>query len=140
MNGEPERTSEDRRSDRRAGFGCGGLVLLAALALALVGTTVLSEEGTKTTARVVDCNFRVNRQPDNCRGTWTVDGQFHVGHVQGASSSDVGEQIEVFARGDSATAVEGRGTSATVLFVFAGLTFVAGLAILNSVRKRPRPE
>ena len=140
MNTPPERTPEQLRRDRRAGIGCSGAILLAGLAFVFGGFSELSEKGELTKARIVDCNFRVIRQPDNCRGFWTTsDGEFHAGFVEGASRGDLGKQVEIRADGGDAKVVKGRTRVAVVLFVLAGTLILLGIAMGRSMLRRPVP-
>ena len=140
MDTPAERTPEQLRRDRRAGIGCSGAILLAGLAFVFGGFWELRQEGELTTASIVDCNFRVIRQPDHCRGTWTTsDGEFHAGFVAGASQGDLGKRVEIRAEGDDAKVVKGRTRVAVVCFVLAALLIAAAVAMGRSMVRRPVP-
>ena len=139
MTAPAERTPEQRRADRKAGFGCAGLLALSAVALAFVGSTLLSNEGTPAKARILSCDLRLPRQPSHCRGIWSLGGEFHQGYVGGVGESNVGERVDVRVSGGRAEAERGRSVSAFVLFGFAALCLVAAVSIGRSVWRQPVP-
>lgn len=138
MAAQPPRTPEQLRNDRRAGFGCSGLLVLAGIAFVFGGISLFSNKGEATQARILDCDFRVPRQPQRCRGIWSVDDRFVQGPVDGASSGDVGKRIDVHASGDSASADRGRSWAGVAVLGLALCCVLGGAAMANGVRKQPR--
>jgi hypothetical protein len=85
------------------------VALLAALACLGGGVFLIvqRETGTRAQALVTDC--AVSGRATHCTGTWIVggdllggNGQVQVGSVEGATSSDVGNTIDVTVSGDTA--------------------------------------
>lgn len=59
--------------------------------------------GEPTTAVLEECEHRSKPQSYVCRGTWTLDGTTTTnGIIEGASSDDEGEEIEVRVKGERA--------------------------------------
>jgi hypothetical protein len=136
-----ERTPEQLRNDRRAGIGCGLVLLLAGLGLIYGGFAQLSDEGTKTQARILSCDIRVLRQPWHCRGIWSKNGEFFQGYVDGATNRDVGKRITVWAKGENAEASSGKHRTGIILFVLAAGAIFFGIGFAHSAwRKRPAPD
>lgn len=141
MSSGAERTPEQQRADRRAGIGCGTAILLAAVACA-VGAVLQLTGGagaTRTTAQIVDCDFRVLKQPDRCRGLWRAGGEVHSGYVDGARAADKGRSIAVLSDGDSAWVEAGRKRTGVILIVVALLLALAGGGMLRSMVRRRVP-
>lgn len=134
------RTPEQQRNDRRAGIGCGLVVLLCGLGLAIAGWTVVADDGTKATARILSCNPRPLQQPFNCRGIWSVDNRFVQGRVDGATDDDIGKRIDVRVDGNSASVTRGKLRLAIVAFGLALACLALGGAVIRSVRGRTAPR
>ena len=133
-----ERTPEQQRNDRRAGLGCGGLLVLCGVAAVIGGFSLLSDSGIATQARILECQPRLLKMPARCEGEWTVDGETSRGFVDGAGEGDVGKAMDVRVDGDSAKAGRGRAASAIVSFVLAaGLVFLGAAMGRSAWRRRP---
>lgn len=132
-----ERTPQQLRRDRRAGIGCGGLLLIAGIACVIGGFSLLSDKGELTQARILSCDPRPLRQPARCHGMWRAGGRFVQGSVDGASTGDVGERIEVRVSGDRASATRGRDWSAVASFGLAAFLLICGGAMARSAWRKP---
>jgi hypothetical protein len=136
-----ERTPEQQRDDRRAGFGCSaGLLVMAVLAV-WGGLTLLDDSGTRAQARILSCEMGHYRTGGaKCRGMWRIDGAFVQGQVAGASRGDIGQRLEVLTEpgSDSAEVVRGRRGAGITVLALAALLAVCGVAIGRGVwRSRP---
>lgn len=111
-------------------------MLLAGIGAVVGAFSVLSESGTPTKARILSCAPRPINTAARCRGIWEVDGRITQGNVNGASTGDVGDRIDVRVSGNTATAKRGRAGTAVALFGLAALFLVAGVAMAHPVLRR----
>lgn len=103
--------------------------------------------GTPATATITGCTDRLAKYGgDVCRGRWTIgdpvfgDGRFVEGTVEGATSADEGERIEVRVNGDRATVPGMR--LPIILWSMAALVLVLGAYTLlrgPGGRRQPAP-
>ena len=139
MSGQPPRTPEQLRNDRRAGIGCSTVLVLAAIGCVFGGLSLLSNEGTLTEARILSCAPRPPKQPARCQGIWSVDGRTYQGYVERAGEGDVGDRVEVRANGDKALATRGKSITAIAVFGLGALFLVGAVGMVAPIVRRSAP-
>jgi hypothetical protein len=78
------------------------LVMLVAVGFLIGGAHLLywQKMGEPTTATVTECVKK--RRSDVCKGTWMTKSGFHVGTIENANSTDLGNRVEVRVLGERA--------------------------------------